>query len=42
VFDVHGAALRYGKPRFFNPGFVATAEFDPPALGPFMAAVEPG
>jgi 3'(2'), 5'-bisphosphate nucleotidase len=36
VFDVHGAPLAYGKPRFFNPGFVATGPYDPPALAPFM------
>jgi 3'(2'), 5'-bisphosphate nucleotidase len=37
VFGPDGGPLRYGKPRFFNPGFVATAAFDPPPLGPFMA-----
>lgn len=38
VFDIHGAPLPYGKPRFFNPGFVATGSFQPPALAPFMPA----
>lgn len=38
VFDIHGAPLAYAKPRFFNPGFVATAEFDPPVLSGFMPA----
>ena len=36
VFGPDGTPLAYGKPRFFNPGFVATAAFDPPPLGPFM------
>jgi 3'(2'), 5'-bisphosphate nucleotidase len=36
VFDIEGAPLAYGKPRFFNPGFVATAAFDPPPLARFM------
>ena len=36
VFGPDGAPLRYGKPRFFNPGFVATAAFDPPILQPYM------
>ncbi len=36
VFDLTGAPLPYGKPRFFNPGFVATGPFEAPPLGPFM------
>ncbi|HTI67158.1 MAG TPA: 3'(2'),5'-bisphosphate nucleotidase CysQ [Caulobacteraceae bacterium] len=36
VFDLHGAPLAYGKPRFFNPGFVAVGPFDPPVLAGFM------
>jgi len=36
VFGPDGAPLRYGKPRFFNPGFVATGPFDPPPLAPYM------
>ncbi|WP_343343067.1 3'(2'),5'-bisphosphate nucleotidase CysQ [Sphingomicrobium sp. XHP0239] len=28
-----GAPLAYGKPRFFNPGFVATSGWQPPAIG---------
>jgi 3'(2'), 5'-bisphosphate nucleotidase len=38
VFAPEGGPLRYGKPKFFNPGFVATAEFDPPPLAPYMSA----
>ncbi|HTK35427.1 MAG TPA: 3'(2'),5'-bisphosphate nucleotidase CysQ [Caulobacteraceae bacterium] len=38
VFGPDGLPLAYGKPRFFNPGFVATAVFDPPPLAPFMPA----
>jgi 3'(2'), 5'-bisphosphate nucleotidase len=29
--------LRYGKPAFFNRGFVATAGWPAPAIGPFLA-----
>ena len=36
VFDLSGAALAYGKEKFFNPGFVATGPYDAPPLGPFM------
>jgi 3'(2'), 5'-bisphosphate nucleotidase len=36
VFDIHGAPLAYAKPRFLNPGFVATAAFDPPVLSAYM------
>jgi 3'(2'),5'-bisphosphate nucleotidase len=31
-----GAAMRYGKARFFNSGFVAAGDIDPPPIGPFM------
>jgi 3'(2'), 5'-bisphosphate nucleotidase len=37
VFDIHGAPLAYAKPRFFNPGFVATGAFEPPVLAAYMA-----
>ncbi|WP_174292782.1 3'(2'),5'-bisphosphate nucleotidase CysQ [Sphingomonas bacterium] len=37
VLDCDGAALAYGKPRFFNPGFLATGRFDPLPLRPFLA-----
>lgn len=40
VFDLDGEPLRYGKPRFFNPGFVATGPFQPQPLRPFLAPVE--
>ncbi len=36
VFDLEGKPFRYGKPKFFNPGFVATGPYDPPPLAPFM------
>lgn len=36
VFDLSGAPLPYGKPSFFNPGFVATGPYEAPPLGPFM------
>lgn len=32
-----GAPLRYGKPAFFNRGFVATAGWAAPAIEPFLA-----
>ncbi|MCJ7421916.1 3'(2'),5'-bisphosphate nucleotidase CysQ [Sphingomicrobium astaxanthinifaciens] len=31
-----GETLGYGKPAFFNPGFVATAGWKAPAIGPYM------
>jgi 3'(2'), 5'-bisphosphate nucleotidase len=37
AFAPDGSPLRYGKPGFFNPGFVATGGMDAPAIGPFMA-----
>jgi 3'(2'), 5'-bisphosphate nucleotidase len=37
VFDLDGKPLTYGKPRFFNPGFVASGPYHPPALRPFMS-----
>jgi 3'(2'), 5'-bisphosphate nucleotidase len=40
VFDLDGKPLIYGKPRFFNPGFVASGPYHPPALRPFMSDVE--
>ena len=36
VFGPDGAPLAYGKPRFFNPGFVAAGPFTPPAIGTFL------
>ncbi len=36
VFDLDGAPFSYGKPRFFNEGFVATATFNAPPLRSFM------
>jgi 3'(2'), 5'-bisphosphate nucleotidase len=37
AFAPDGSPLRYGKPNFFNPGFVARgAGGAPPAIGPFM------
>jgi len=36
VFDLDGEPLGYGKPRFFNPGFVATGSYDPAPMRPFL------
>jgi len=36
VFDLDGKPLLYGKPRFFNPGFVASGPYNPPAIRPFL------
>ena len=36
VFGTDGAPLGYAKSDFFNPGFVAVGDFDPPPIGPFM------
>jgi 3'(2'), 5'-bisphosphate nucleotidase len=36
TFDLDGVPLAYGKPRFFNPGFVATGPYEPPVLRPFI------
>lgn len=37
VFDPDGGPLMYGKPRFFNPGFIATGPYEPALLRPFMS-----
>ncbi len=36
VFAPDGAPMRYGKPRFFNPGFVAAGAIAPPPIAPFL------
>src|SRR5579862_8947690 len=36
VLDLDGRPLEYGKPRFFNPGFIATGPYQPGPLRPFM------
>ena len=36
VLAPDGQPLGYGKPDFFNPGFLAVGDFDPPPLSPFM------
>ncbi len=36
VFGPDGAPLAYGKPGFFNPGFVACGPFTPKPVGPFI------
>lgn len=36
VLGLDGAPLAYGKPDFFNPGFLAVGDFDGPPLGGFM------
>jgi 3'-phosphoadenosine 5'-phosphosulfate (PAPS) 3'-phosphatase len=38
VLALDGQPLRYAKPDFFNPGFVAVGDFDAPPLGPYMSA----
>ena len=40
VFDLDGQPLTYGKPKFFNPGFVATGPYHPPVMRGFMPEVE--
>ena len=44
TFDLDGAPLVYGKPAYFNPGFVATGGATHPPLGPFYPnrQTEPG
>jgi 3'(2'), 5'-bisphosphate nucleotidase len=37
VFAPEGGPLRYGKPGFLNPGFVATGPYEAPPIAPFMA-----
>ena len=37
VFNLDGGVFQYGKAGYFNEGFVATANFDPPVLRGFMA-----
>ena len=37
VFDLDGEPLRYGKDRFFNPGFVATGPYRPAALRAYLS-----
>jgi 3'(2'), 5'-bisphosphate nucleotidase len=31
-----GSAMRYGKPRFYNPGFVAAGDVEAPPIQPFL------
>ena len=35
-----GQPFAYAKPRFFNPGFVATAGWEAPLIGPYMDRVD--
>ena len=37
VLDIDHAPLAYGKPRFFNPGFIATGPYDPAPLRSVLA-----
>jgi 3'(2'), 5'-bisphosphate nucleotidase len=37
VLDLDGNALTYGKPRFYNPGFLATGRYEPAPIRPYMA-----
>jgi len=37
LLDVDGATMRYGKPRFYNPGFLGLGDgVSAPAIGPFL------
>ena len=36
TLDVDGAPFRYGKPGFRNAGFVATGDYDPAPLRPYL------
>jgi 3'(2'), 5'-bisphosphate nucleotidase len=36
TFDIDGAPLRYGKPKFLNSGFVAVGPLEVPPIGPFV------
>lgn len=36
VADVDGTPMRYGKPRFFNPGFVASGDVAAPPIGELL------
>jgi 3'(2'), 5'-bisphosphate nucleotidase len=40
AFAPDGSTLTYGKPNFFNPGFVATGGMDAPPIGAFMTLAE--
>lgn len=44
TYDLSGEPLVYGKPHYFNPGFVATGGRQMPPLGPFYPnhQTEPG
>jgi 3'(2'), 5'-bisphosphate nucleotidase len=37
VLDLDGSPLKYGKPRFFNPGFLATGRYEATPLRPYLA-----
>lgn len=41
VFDMDGHTLLYGKPRYFNPGFVATGTYVPQPMRPFLREETP-
>lgn len=40
VLDLDGDLLAYGKPRFFNPGFLATGPYEAARLRPFLTTME--
>lgn len=40
VFDLDGDPLGYGKPRFFNPGFLATGPYEAAPLRPFLGPTQ--
>jgi 3'(2'), 5'-bisphosphate nucleotidase len=35
-----GSPMPYGKPRFFNPGFVAAGDVKTPPIAPFLGKSE--
>jgi 3'(2'), 5'-bisphosphate nucleotidase len=37
VLDLDGTPLVYAKPRFYNPGFLATGRYEPAPLRPYVA-----
>ena len=41
VLALDASPLLYGKPNFFNPGFLAAGPLDPIAATPFIGPVSP-
>ena len=38
TYDLDGVPLTYGKPDFFNPGFLASGTYKAALLRPFLTA----